>query len=135
MTLIGRLTADPELRFTPSGAPVANFTIVTDRRQKNSSDEWESVDSTFWRCSVWRDQAENVAESLTRGLLVIASGRVKQRQYETAEGEKRTTFEVDVDHIGPSLKGGPATVRKTDRTPPQNDPWNLTSGNGDNPPF
>src|SRR6516225_477320 len=101
MTIIGNLTADPELRFTPSGAAVANFTIAsTPRKFDANTKEWVDGDTLFMRCNVWRDAAENVAESLTRGTKVIATGKVKQRNFETREGEKRTVVELDVDEIG-----------------------------------
>lgn len=127
ITLVGRLAADPELRFTPSGKAVASFTVVTDRRKKNG-DNWESVDTTFWRCDVWDQQAEHVAESLTKGTLVLVAGQVVQEDYETKEGQKRSLMKVRVDHIGPSLKSGPATVRKAERaSQPAHDPWDTTS--------
>jgi single-strand DNA-binding protein len=104
ITIVGNLTDDPELRFTPSGAAVANFTIAsTPRRFNKQSQEWEDGESMFLRCSIWRQAAENVAESLQKGMRVIAQGHLKQRAYETREGEKRTVFEVDVLTIGPSL--------------------------------
>ncbi|MFM6847784.1 MAG: single-stranded DNA-binding protein, partial [Terrabacter sp.] len=101
ITIIGNLTADPELRFTPSGAAVANFTVASTPRQfDRQSNEWKDGETLFMRCSVWRDAAENVAESLQRGMRVIVSGRLKSRSYETKEGEKRTVVEMDVDEIG-----------------------------------
>ncbi|HEX5532920.1 MAG TPA: single-stranded DNA-binding protein [Actinomycetales bacterium] len=117
ITIIGNLTADPELRFTPSGAAVANFTVAsTPRTFDRQSGEWKDGDALFMRCSVWRDAAENVAESLVRGSRVIVSGRLRQRSYETKEGEKRTVVELDVDEIGPSLRYATAKVNKTSRT-------------------
>ena len=117
ITIIGNLTADPELRFTPSGAAVANFTVAsTPRTLDRQSGEWKDGDALFMRCSVWRDAAENVAESLVRGSRVIVSGRLRQRSYETKEGEKRTVVELDVDEIGPSLRYATAKVNKTSRT-------------------
>jgi single-strand DNA-binding protein len=114
ITIIGNLTADPELRFTPSGAAVANFTVAsTPRMFDRQSNEWKDGETLFMRCSVWRDAAENVAESLQRGARVIASGRLKSRSYETKEGEKRTVVEMDVDEIGPSLRS--ATAKELDR--------------------
>src|SRR5881409_4071447 len=103
ITVVGNLTADPELRFTPSGAAVANFTVAsTPRTFDKNTNEWKDGEALFLRCSVWRQAAENVAESLTRGARVIVTGRLKQRSYETREGEKRTVVELEVDEIGPS---------------------------------
>jgi single-strand DNA-binding protein len=116
ITIIGNLTADPELRFTPSGAAVANFTVASTPRQfDRQSNEWKDGETLFMRCSVWRDAAENVAESCQRGMRVIVSGRLKSRSYETKEGEKRTVVEMDVDEIGPSLRSATAKVNKTQR--------------------
>ncbi len=116
ITVIGNLTGDPELRFTPSGAAVANFTVAsTPRTLDKATNEWKDGDALFMRCAIWRQAAENVAESLTRGARVIVSGRLKQRSYETKEGEKRTVVELDVDEIGPSLKYATAKVNKTTR--------------------
>ncbi len=116
ITITGNLTADPELRFTPSGAAVANFTVAsTPRMFDRQSNEWKDGETLFMRCSVWRDAAENVAESLQRGMRVIVSGRLKSRSYETKEGEKRTVIEMDVDEIGPSLRSATAKVNKTQR--------------------
>jgi single-strand DNA-binding protein len=113
ITLVGNLTADPELRFTPSGAPVANFTVAsTPRTYDRNSGEWKDGDAMFLNCSIWRQAAENVAESLTKGMRVIVQGRLKTRSYETREGEKRTVFEVDVDEIGPALKYATAKVTR-----------------------
>jgi single-strand DNA-binding protein len=116
ITIIGNLTADPELRFTPSGAAVANFTVASTPRQfDRTSNEWKDGETLFMRCSVWRDAAENVAESLQRGARVLVSGRLKSRSYETKEGEKRTVIEMDVDEVGPSLKYATAKVNRTQR--------------------
>jgi len=116
ITVVGNLTADPELRFTPSGAAVANFTVAsTPRTFDRQTNEWKDGDALFLRCSVWRQAAENVAESLTRGTRVVVSGRLKQRSFETKEGEKRTVVELDVDEIGPSLRYATAKVNKTSR--------------------
>lgn len=116
ITIIGNLTADPELRFTPSGAAVANFTVAsTPRSFDKTTSEWKDGEALFMRCAVWRDAAENVAESLTRGARVIVTGRLKQRSYETKEGEKRTVIELDVDEVGPSLRYASAKVTKTAR--------------------
>jgi single-strand DNA-binding protein len=117
ITVVGNLTADPELRFTPSGAAVANFTVAsTPRIFDRQSNEWKDGDALFMRCSIWREAAENVAESLTRGSRVIVQGRLKQRSYETREGEKRTVVELEVDEIGPSLKYATAKVNKASRS-------------------
>ena len=116
ITVVGNLTGDPELRFTPSGAAVASFTVAsTPRTLDKNSGEWKDGDALFLRCSIWRQAAENVAESLQRGMRVIAQGRLKQRSYETKEGEKRTVYEVEVDEVGPSLKYATAKVNKTTR--------------------
>ena len=116
ITIVGNLTGDPELRFTPSGAAVANFTVAsTPRTFDRQSNEWKDGETLFMRCSVWRDAAENVAESLQRGTRVIVTGRLKSRSYETKEGEKRTVIEMDVDEVGPSMKYATAKVNKTSR--------------------
>ena len=113
ITLVGNLTADPELRFTPSGAPVANFTVAsTPRTFDRTSNEWKDGDAMFLNCAGWRQAAENVAESLTKGMRVIVQGRLRSRSYETREGEKRTVFEVDVDEVGPALKYASAKVTR-----------------------
>jgi len=116
ITVVGNLTADPELRFTPNGAAVANFTVAsTPRTYDRQTNEWKDGDALFLRCAVWREVAENVAESLTRGSRVVVQGRLKQRSFETKEGEKRTVVELDVDEIGPSLRYATAKVNKTTR--------------------
>ncbi|MGN6243673.1 MAG: single-stranded DNA-binding protein [Motilibacteraceae bacterium] len=116
ITVVGNLTDDPELRFTPSGAAVANFTVAsTPRQMDRQTNEWKDGDPLFLRCSIWRQAAENVAESLTRGSRVIVQGRLRQRSYETKEGEKRTVIELEVDEIGPSLRYATAKVTKTSR--------------------
>jgi single-strand DNA-binding protein len=116
ITVIGNLTADPELRFTPSGAAVANFTVAsTPRMFDRQTNEWKDGEALFLRCNIWREAAENVAESLVRGSRVIVSGRLKQRSFETREGEKRTVVELEVDEIGPSLKYATAKVNKASR--------------------
>ena len=154
ITVVGNLTADPELRFTPSGAAVANFTVAsTPRIFDRQSYEWKDGDALFMRCSIWREAAENVAESLTRGSRVIAQGRLKQRSYETREGEKRTVVELEVDEIGPSLRYATAKVNKASRSgggsrgasagssETKDDPWGSApasgsfSGSDDEPPF
>src|SRR3954454_6144151 len=116
ITVVGNLTDDPELRFTPSGAAVANFTVAsTPRFLDKQTNEWKDGDALFLRRSIWRQAAENVAESLQRGARVIVQGRLKQRSYETKEGEKRTVYEVDVDEVGPSLRYATAKVVKGQR--------------------
>jgi single-strand DNA-binding protein len=116
ITVIGNLTNDPELRFTPSGAAVASFTVAsTPRTLDRNSNEWKDGEALFLRCSIWRQAAENVAESLQKGARVIVQGRLKQRSFETREGEKRTVIELDVDEIGPSLKYATAKVNKAGR--------------------
>ncbi len=143
ITVVGNITDDPELRFTPSGAAVANFTVAsTPRTMNRQTNEWEDGEALFLRCSIWRQAAENVAESLQKGARVIVQGRLKARTWETREGEKRTSFEVDVDEIGPSLKWATAKVTRAQRSgggggyggggqsgggQPQSDPW-ATSG-------
>jgi single-strand DNA-binding protein len=113
ITLVGNLTADPELRFTPSGAAVANFTVAsTPRTFDRQTNEWKDGDAMFISCAVWRQAAENVAESLQKGMRVIVQGRLKSRSYETREGEKRTVFEIDVDEIGPALKYATAKISR-----------------------
>jgi single-strand DNA-binding protein len=137
ITIIGNLVDDPELRFTPSGAAVANFRVAsTPRTFDRQAGEWKDGETLFLSCSVWRQAAENVAESLQRGMKVIVQGRLKQRSFETREGEKRTVFEIDVDEVGPSLRNATAKVTKTTRSggggggygggqggQPDNDPW------------
>jgi len=157
ITVVGNLTADPELRFTPSGAAVANFTVAsTPRTFDRQSGEWKDGEALFLRCNVWRQPAENVAESLTRGMRVMVSGRLRQRSFETREGEKRTVIELDVDEIGPSLKYASAKVNRTQRGSgggggfggsgseggaPADDPWGSAppagggGGFSDEPPF
>ena len=117
ITVVGNLTADPELRFTPAGAAVANFTgASTPRMFDRQTNEWKDGEALFLRCNIWREAAENVAESLTRGSRVIVQGRLKQRSYETREGEKRTVVELEVDEIGPSLRYATAKVNKANRS-------------------
>jgi single-strand DNA-binding protein len=116
ITVIGNLTGDPELRFTPSGAAVANFTIAsTPRAFDRNSGDWKDGDTLFMRCSIWRESAENVAESLVKGTRVIAQGRLVQRTFETREGEKRTVIDLQVEEIGPSLRYASAKVTRTGR--------------------
>ncbi|WP_326797468.1 single-stranded DNA-binding protein [Streptomyces sp. NBC_01808] len=153
ITVAGNLTADPELRFTPAGHAVASFTVAsTPRTYDKSTKEWRDGDTLFLRCSAWRSLAENIAESLTRGTAVIAVGRLKQRSYETQQGEKRTVVELDVDNLGPSLARATAAVTKTtgdrqqgqqnarpqsggwgQQQAPQDDPWGQQPSS--EPPF
>jgi single-strand DNA-binding protein len=166
ITIAGNLVDDPELRFTPAGQPVARFRVAsTPRFRDNTSGEWKDGDSLFLTCNVWRQAAENVAESLTRGMRVIVSGRLRQRSYETKEGEKRTVYEVEVDDVGPSLRNASAKVNRVARSGGDggysgsrssggpggqaggrsggsqgggdSDPWAADSGSGfsDEPPF
>ena len=117
ITIAGNLVDDPELRFTPAGQPVARFRVAsTPRFRVNSTGEWKDGDSLFLTCNVWRQAAENVAASLTRGMRVIVSGRLRQRSYETKEGEKRTVYEVEVDDVGPSLRNASAKVNRVARS-------------------
>ena len=117
ITIAGNLVDDPELRFTPAGQPVARFRVAsTPRFRDNNSGEWKDGDSLFLTCNVWRQAAENVAESLTRGMRVIVSGRLRQRSYETKEGEKRTVYEIEVDDVGPSLRNASAKVNRIARS-------------------
>jgi single-strand DNA-binding protein len=117
ITIAGNLVEDPELRFTPAGQPVARFRVAsTPRFRDNATGEWKDGDSLFLTCNVWRQAAENVAESLTRGMRVIVSGRLRQRSYETKEGEKRTVYEVEVDDVGPSLRNASAKVNRVARS-------------------
>jgi single-strand DNA-binding protein len=158
ITVVGNLTADPELRFTPSGPAVVGFTVAaTPRTFDKSTNEWKDGEALFMRCSLWRQAAENTAESLTKGMRVIVTGRLKQRSYETREGEKRTVVELEVEEIGPSLRYATAKVTKATRSsgaPNTNgggaaggsgrgaaphDPWAtgapVGAGTGDQPPF
>ena len=155
ITIIGNLVDDPELRFTPAGQPVARFRVAsTPRFRDQNSGEWKDGESLFMTCNVWRQAAENVAESLQRGMRVIVSGRLRQRSYETKEGEKRTVYEIEVDEVGPSLRNASAKVVKSSRATGQGsggqggygssggrtseDPWAsepADSGFSDEPPF
>ncbi|MBI0294477.1 single-stranded DNA-binding protein [Streptomyces sp. PRKS01-29] len=127
ITLIGNLVDDPELRFTPSGAAVAKFRVASTPRTFNkNTNQWEDGESLFLTCSVWRQAAEHVAESLARGMRVIVQGRLKQRSYEDREGVKRTVYELDVDEVGPSLRNATAKVTKATgggQQQGQADPW------------
>ncbi|KQR00300.1 single-stranded DNA-binding protein [Arthrobacter sp. Leaf141] len=130
ITVIGNLTNDPELRFTPSGSAVANFTIAsTPRTFDRQSNEWKDGETLFLRAAVWREAAENVAESLTKGMRVIVNGRLKSRSYETKEGEKRTVIELEVDEIGPSLRYANAKVNRTQRSGGQGGQGGFGGGN------
>jgi single-strand DNA-binding protein len=166
ITLVGNLVDDPQLRYTPTGQAVANFRVAsTPRFLDKTTNEWKDGDSLFLSCNVWRQAAENVAESLQRGMRVIVSGRLRQRSYETKEGEKRTVYEVEVDEVGPSLRNASAKVTKSSRSTgggfgggpsgpsggggqsgygggggrPADDPWASDAGGGDGysdePPF
>jgi single-strand DNA-binding protein len=141
ITLVGNLVDDPELRFTPSGAAVAKFRIAsTPRTFDRQTNEWKDGESLFLTCNVWRQPAENVAESLQKGMRVIVQGRLQQRSYETKEGEKRTVFEVEVEEVGPSLRNATAKVTKAQRqqsgggqqqranSSAQQDPWGSQGG-------
>jgi single-strand DNA-binding protein len=117
ITIAGNLVDDPQLRYTPTGQAVANFRVAsTPRFRDNASGEWKDGDSLFLSCNVWRQAAENVAESLQRGMRVIVQGRLRQRSYETKEGEKRTVYEIEVDEVGPSLRNASAKVTKSSRS-------------------
>lgn len=151
LTIIGNLTADPELRFTPSGDAVANFTVASTPRSFNrQSQEWEDGTALFLRCSVWRQQAENVAESLSRGVRVVVTGRLKQRSYDK-DGQKHTVVEMEADEVAPSLRYVQVAVHKTERARAsagtgggggggfgggRDDPWATgTAQQGDGPAF
>ena len=117
ITVVGNLVADPELRYTPTGQAVATFRVAsTPRFMDRTTNEWKDGDSLFLSCNVWRQAAENVAESLQRGMRVIVQGRLRQRSYETKEGEKRTVYEIEVDEVGPSLRNASAKVTKSQRS-------------------
>jgi len=153
ITLIGNLTDNPELRFTPAGTPVVNFTVAsTPRVFDRNANEWNDGETLFLRCTIWREAAENVAESLTRGARVIVSGKLKQRSYQNREGQNRSVVELDVDELGPSLRYATAKVNRTTRStngwsgpdapqstaPPSDDPWGQPAMAGaldDEPPF
>lgn len=145
ITVIGNLTAEPELRFTPSGQPVVNFTVAsTVRLWDRDTSAWKDGDTSFFRCNLWRQPAENLVESLGRGDRVIVSGRLKQRSFETKQGEKRSTLEIEVDEVGPSLKWVTAKVDRNERSSrpvarsmsgPADSPWgggeDVWSGSSD----
>ncbi len=148
LTIVGNLTGDPELRFTQSGAAVANFTVAsTPKFFDKQANEWKDGETLFVRCSLWREAAENVAESLTKGMRVIVTGRLVSKPWEK-DGEKRTSMELQVDEIGPSLKYATAKVTRTTTvmsgsgqvksvpvTTPDNDPWASSPVNESEPPF
>ncbi|MDK8660111.1 MULTISPECIES: single-stranded DNA-binding protein [unclassified Corynebacterium] len=116
ITVVGNIVADPELRFTPAGAAVANFRVAsTPRRYNSQTNQWEDGEAMFLTCNVWRQAAENVAETLTKGMRIIVTGRLKQRSFQTREGENRTVFEIDVDEVGPSLRYATAQVNRNPR--------------------
>ena len=124
ITVIGNLTSDPELRYTGSGAAVANFTVAsTPRTFDRQANEWKDGETLFLRCSIWRDTAENVAESLTKGMRVIVNGRLRSRSYETKEGERRTVTELEVDEVGPSLRSATVRVAGSSRARPAPGGW------------
>lgn len=149
ITVIGNVTTDPELRFTQSGVAVANFTVAsTPRYLDRQAGEWKDGEATFLRCNIWRQAAENLAESVTRGARLIVQGRLKQRSFETKEGEKRTVMELEVDEVGPSLRFATAKINKvtrgqssgTSNGTPADDPWGSAppAGHGapsEDPPF
>ena len=148
ITITGTLVADPELRFTPNGHAVANFTVAAnDRRFNRDNGAWEEAGATFLRCSLWKDAAENLTNSLNKGARVLLTGRLRQREWTTPEGDKRQLFEVDVTEIGPSLRWATASVAKVTRTtagatsPTGSDPWATAPATGgaaagsDEPPF
>ena len=158
ITVVGNLVDDPELRFTANGVAVANFRVAsTPRTFDRQAGEWKDGEAMFLTCTVWRQYAENIAETLTKGMRVIVQGRLKQRSFETQQGEKRTVFEVDADEVGPALRYATAKVTRTQRQggggfgggqqsqgggfgggqggPPTNDPWGQGGGLTDEPPF
>jgi single-strand DNA-binding protein len=131
ITLVGNVTDDPELRFTPSGLPVANFTVAVNRRFKNASGGWEDRLDGFFRCSCWRDMAENVAESIQKGQRVMVVGRLQEQRWEDQEGGKRSRIEIQVDEVGPSLRWATATVQKSNRSSGQAQSSGGGGGGGD----
>ncbi len=116
VTLVGNLTDDPELRYTPNGTPVASFTVAINRRTRDESGQWRDGETSFFRCNVWRQQAENAAESLSKGARAVVVGRLRQRSWETPEGQKRSVTEVEVESVGPSLEWATAKISKTARS-------------------
>ena len=115
VTLVGNLTDDPELRYTPNGTPVATFTVAINRRTRDENGQWKDGETSFLRCNVWRQQAENAAESLSKGTRAIVVGRLRQRSWETPEGQKRTVIEIEVESVGPSLEWAKAEITRTPR--------------------
>jgi single-strand DNA-binding protein len=131
ITIVGNLVDDPQLRYTPTGNAVANFRVAsTPRFMDRATNEWKDGDSLFLTCNVWRQPAENVAESLQRGMRVIVSGRLRQRSYETKEGEKRTVYEIEVDEVGPSLRNASAKVTRSQRSGGQGGGYGGGQGGG-----
>jgi single-strand DNA-binding protein len=139
VTIIGNIATEPELRFTATGKAVASFTIAENHRVKQADGTWSDGDSTFWRCSIWDQGAENLVESLTKGTRVIAHGEAKQRSFETSAGEKRSVIEVTVQEIGPSIRWAATKVERragnTAAKKPADDPWAVTTPADDAPPF
>jgi single-strand DNA-binding protein len=132
ITVVGNLVDDPQLRYTPTGQAVCNFRVAsTPRKLNQQTNEWEDGDSLFLTCNVWRQAAENCAESLQRGTRVIVSGRLRQRSYETKEGEKRTVYEVEADEVGPSLRNASAKITKTTRSGGASNGGSRSGGSGD----
>jgi len=137
ITIVGNLTGDPELRFTPSGAAVANFVVAVNRRKfDKQANEWKDAGTDFYRCSVWREAAEHVAESLTKGTEVIVTGDLTSREYETREGEKRTVWEITAEHVGPSLRRATAKVTRAGMgvsrpAAKTDDPWAAQTSNAE----
>jgi single-strand DNA-binding protein len=143
VTIVGNLTDDPELRYTPNGTPVANFTVAVNRRTRDDSGQWHDGETSFFRCNVWRQQAENCAESLSKGTRAIVVGRLRQRSWETPDGQKRTVVEIEVETVGPALEWATAKVTKASRSDTGETPafasTGATSSNGapadEEPPF
>lgn len=139
ITIVGNAASDPELRFLPSGVAVANLTVAATPRAKNKqTDEWEDGETLWIRCACFRQMAESVAESITKGTRVLVTGRLKQRSYEAKDGSKRTSLELDVDEVGPSLRYATARVSKAGRSggsAPADDPWGSAPAGSDSPPF
>jgi single-strand DNA-binding protein len=128
VTIVGNLTDDPELRFTPGGAAVATFTVAINSRKRDESGQWVDGETSFIRCNVWRQQAEHAADSLSKGTRAIVVGRLRQRSWETPEGQKRSVTEVEVENVGPSLEWATATVTKASRS-------DSSSSGGSSPAF
>lgn len=126
ITIVGNLTDDPELKYTPNGAAVVNFSVAVSPRFKDEAGNWKDGDTSFFRCSAWRSLAENIAESLTRGTRVVVTGRLKQRSWETQDGDKRSVVEIEADDVGPSMKWATAQIQKTGKSGSGGD-WNSAS--------